>query len=200
MRRRLGSTWGPRVVSEERGASAVEAALVTPVVFALLIGILEFGIAFKDYLGVQAMVRSGVRTASAEPRLGSFAQDTVDRMVATGTVVPKQDIQQLWVYKANDTDDFPSGSSSFADCTTCVKFAWNATTKVFTPISNTWAASAQNACPRAVNANRPPDRIGIYVQLRHNSISGMIRPLTISEATAMYLEPYPTPLGCGPRP
>ena len=36
----------------ERGASAVEAAIVTPVVVAMLFGIIEFGMLFKDWLAV----------------------------------------------------------------------------------------------------------------------------------------------------
>ena len=183
----------------DRGASAVEAALITPVVMLLLFGIIEFGIAFKDYLGVEAMVRAGVRTASAEPRLGGFAQNAVDQMVATGTVVPKQDIQQLWVYKANAGDDFPEGFSSYSDCTKCVKFTWDAGVKAFRPSVDNWAAVSQNACVKAVTGVMP-DRIGVYVQVRHLSVSGIIRPLNISEASAMYLEPFPALQGCGPRP
>ena len=51
---------GNRRRSGDRGASAVEAAIVTPVVMAMLFGIIEFGFFFKDYLAVAAGVRAGV--------------------------------------------------------------------------------------------------------------------------------------------
>ena len=68
----------------ERGASAVEAAIVTPVVVAMLFGIIEFGMLFKDYLGTQAMLRAGVRVgvgraAQLDLRRRRRRQDAGDR-------------------------------------------------------------------------------------------------------------------------
>ncbi len=180
----------------ERGSTAVEAAIVTPVVVAMLFGIIEFGMLFKDYLSVEAMVRAGVRSASAAPRTATFAQDTADQMQKTGTAISPNTVQQLWVYKANPTDDFPIGNTSFSGCSVCVKFRWDDATAKFIPISSTWTAAQQNACTAAVGG--PPDRIGVYLQTLHNSMTGIIGPTTLSESSAMFLEPFPALSGCKP--
>jgi Flp pilus assembly protein TadG len=181
----------------ERGGSAVEAAIVTPVVVSMLFGIIEFGMLFKDYLGVQSAIRAGVRTASAEPRNSLFATDAVAKMQEAGTVLNPADVQELWVYKANPTNDFPVGFTNYSNCTTCVKFTWDYGTKKFVgSTSPTWAAASQNACTTA--AGGPPDRVGVFLKVRHNSITGIIGSTDIAEGAALYLEPFPALSGCKP--
>ena len=46
-----------------RGVVSVEMALVAPVLIVLLFGILEFGVAIKDYLGINQAAREAARTA-----------------------------------------------------------------------------------------------------------------------------------------
>ena len=48
---------------KERGAAIVEFALVVPVLVLLLFGIVEFGIAFNDYISVRNGSREGARAA-----------------------------------------------------------------------------------------------------------------------------------------
>ena len=181
----------------ERGASAVEAAIVTPVVVSMLFGIIEFGMLFKDYLGAQAMLRAGVRVASAEPRNGTFAADAVAKMQQTGTVVNPVDVKELWVYKANPDNDFPYGFTSFSNCTTCVKFTWDPGTHILVGCTTPrWPASSHNACTRA--AGGPPDRVGVFLKVKHNSITGIIGSLDIAEGAALFLEPFPALAGCKP--
>ena len=178
----------------ERGASAVEAAIVTPVVLAMICGLLEFGMLFKDYLGTQAMIRAGVRLASAEPRTTTFAQDAAKQMRKTGTVIQPTDIEAIWVYKANPANNFPIGYANFSDCNVCVKFQWDTGTSTFVANYTNWTATQQNACTVAVGG--PPDRIGVYARVKHDSITGIIGPIKITEASAMFLEPFPALSGC----
>ena len=181
----------------ECGASAVEAAIVTPVVFMMLFGIVEFGMLFKDYLGVQAMVRSGVRFASATPRTANFATSTAQQMREAGTVINPADVQELWVYKANTTNDFPFGRTNFDDCDVCVTFRWDAGTSKFLPVKTSWTGDQQNACGRL--AGGPTDRIGVHLKVRHAPISSLLfGNIDISEESAMHLEPFPAIQGCRP--
>jgi Flp pilus assembly protein TadG len=55
--RRRGAT------RNERGAALVEFALVVPILLLLLFGIVEFGIAFNDYISVRNGSREGARAA-----------------------------------------------------------------------------------------------------------------------------------------
>jgi Flp pilus assembly protein TadG len=55
----------------ERGASLVEAAMVFPILILIIMGTLEIGLAFKDYLTVSYISREGAR-------LGALAGDDPD--------------------------------------------------------------------------------------------------------------------------
>ena len=95
----------------ERGAAAVEAVLVTPIFVLLVLGIIEFALFFQNNLSASDAVKAGVRMASAEGRNANFAQDAADRVATAGGAMNKNNIEELWVYKANATDEFPQGFS-----------------------------------------------------------------------------------------
>jgi Flp pilus assembly protein TadG len=178
----------------EGGAAAVEAAIVTPFFIMLIIGIMEFALFFQDNLGASNVVKAGVRMASAEARNSNYAQDAADRVRDEGGAINKNNVQQLWVYKANLTDDYPLGFSNFSNCTTCVKFTWNGSRFVAQTPSPTWAASTMNAC-----AAGPPDRVGVYMQLKHDGLTRLVfTSITIRESSVIRLEPIPVTNGCRP--
>ncbi|MSO85912.1 MAG: pilus assembly protein [Acidimicrobiia bacterium] len=52
-----------RRAAGERGASLVEFALIVPILFLLLFGIIEFGFAFNDYQSIRQGAREGAREA-----------------------------------------------------------------------------------------------------------------------------------------
>ncbi|MGL4175398.1 MAG: TadE/TadG family type IV pilus assembly protein [Dermatophilaceae bacterium] len=174
----------------ERGAVAVEAALVTPFVIFLIVGIMEFALYLQNSLSASDAVKAGVRIASAQGRATDYAQNTANRVQRAGGAMNKDNIEQLWVYRANDDDEFPLGTRSFDDCDTCVKFEWNGSE--FEPVYSDWPAMEMDAC-----AESPPDRIGVYVQLRHEALTGLaFDSITIREANVIRLEPIPATNGC----
>ena len=186
-----------KAILGDRGASAVEAAIVTPVVMALLFGIIELGFVFKDYLAVAGAVRAGVRTASANPRTASFAQVAANKVAQTGGAMNFNDVKQLWVFKVDPTTNQTIGFSNFSDCNYCVKFIWDSGTKAFVPITDTWASTTQNACSLSIGG--PLDRIGVYLQLKHDPFTGLVlKTIYISEASVLSLEPIPVSAGCKP--
>jgi Flp pilus assembly protein TadG len=197
LRRSAMPTTRRKRILGDRGASAVEAAFVTPVVLALLFGIIELGFVFKDYLAVSGTVRAGVRTASANPRTATFAQVAADKVAQTGGAMNFNDVQQMWVYKVAATTNKPIGFTDFSNCTVCVKFRWDSGTKAFVPISDNWSSSTQNACSLSIGG--PLDRIGVYLQLRHDPFTGLVlKTFNISEASILSLEPMPVSAGCKP--
>jgi len=189
--------------SGERGSAAVEAAIVTPLVMALLFGIVELGFLFKDYLAAAGAVRAGVRIASANPRNATFAQIAADKVAQSGGAMNLNDVQKLWVYQVNpstaaqDWQDKPIGFGNFLDCTVCVKFYWDPVAKKFgTPNINGWPALDQNACSTS-SLSGPPDRIGVYLELKHDAFTGLVfNTVTISEASILSLEPSSFVTGC----
>ena len=62
---------------EDRGAAAVEFALVVPILLVVLFGIIDFGFAINRYAIVNNAAREGVRAASL-----SASKSEVDKVVA----------------------------------------------------------------------------------------------------------------------
>jgi Flp pilus assembly protein TadG len=181
----------------QKGAVAIEAAILTPLLLLLVFGIIEFGMLFKDWLAVTSSVRAGTRMASAEPRIGTFAQDAADQVAKEGAALDMSNVQELWVYKAQTTGSnagYPvGGDANFNACTTCVKFHWNSGTKKFVAYSNTWAATAQNAC----QSDPAHDTVGVFLKITHPGVTGLIfGSMTIKEHSVMSLEPIPTSKTC----
>jgi Flp pilus assembly protein TadG len=86
----------------DRGATLVEASLVFPILILIVMGTLEIGLAFKDYLTVSYVSREGAR-------LGGLAGDDPDAdcsiLVGIGNIVTSADlarIDEIQIYKADD--------------------------------------------------------------------------------------------------
>ena len=54
----------PGIIKNERGASAVEFALILPILVMLVFGIFEFGIAYNNYISLTHAAREGARLAA----------------------------------------------------------------------------------------------------------------------------------------
>jgi len=177
----------------DRGAVAVEAALVTPIFVLLLFGIIEFGMFFKDYLAVSSASRAGVRIASAEPRIATYADDAAAAVLQEGSALNPNRIEEIWVYDA-DSNGYPvGGTSDFTSCSKCVKYHYDSSTETMKKYSDSWPAITQNACAKDVNR----DSVGIYVQYTYNSVTGLIfEAVGIRDHTVMSLEPIPATQTC----
>lgn len=200
----------------DRGAAMVEFAFLFPLVLLLTMGIIEFGLALRDYVGVSNIVRDSVRTASAEPQTGatgsltnirrghagtttptSFAYDASRIIESTGTAVPKSTIIDMWVYLANPKG-YPSQSlagwatdttGSFSSCpaATCVRYAWDNSDASFAYRSGDWDPAKINAC-----AGKPQAMaVGVYMRIQHRSVvPGLVKTdFTISDSSVLRFEP-----------
>lgn len=194
-----------RSSSGQRGAAAVETAIVLPLVIFLSIAFIDVVLLLRDYTAVSAVVRDAARVASANPRVGnveghrggpppteaeeSFAYLAAQIVETTGSALPKETIDELWVYKAN-RDGFPTIRDDgnwkldtntvdpFADgkCVprNCVRYAWTPpteTTEGFFGLASTivpaptdgfglpWDPASINACPSTVPSTLPPTDI-----------------------------------------
>lgn len=84
----------------DRGATLVEAALVFPILMLIVVGILELGMAFKDFLTVSYLSREGAR-------IGALAgnDDIADCAILTGigdlaTAKDLDRITEIQIFKA----------------------------------------------------------------------------------------------------
>jgi len=194
---------------DQRGASAVEFALVAPVLFIMVIGIIEMALLMRDHVALTSLVRTGGRTASANLQMGPagdgeggdcispctpanapmLAQLAANAIQRAGTALPPGSIRELWIYKAN-SKGYPGGASSTSmECTVnCVKYAWQPTKEQFRYLTGTWQSSTISAC-----ANNNPDSVGVYMRAEHSFMSGMFGSTADIEDHAVFtFEPMPT--------
>lgn len=100
----------------ETGAAAVEMAMVLLLLVAIIIGIAELGIAFRDWLSVSTATRSGVRVATA---IGNDVEADCRILEATAGAlvsVPIENIEELWIFQA-DTDGNPIAQQVYRPAT-----------------------------------------------------------------------------------
>ena len=184
--------WVTRSAGTDRGAVAVEAALVIPLLLVMVFGILDTGLYLRDVSAVTAATRHGVRIASAEPRRVSMVDDVAQAVAAASTVLAADSIDELWVYQAGN-DGFPVGTTSFSACPSrCVRLTWSRATGAFVPVSGTqWSPLSINACVGDTHAMS----VGVLLRVRHrmlfSSVLGSSAIRTITDRTVMKFEPLP---------
>jgi hypothetical protein len=188
----------------ERGAVAVEAALVTGVVLAMIFGILEMAFLMKDYVGVTSASRVGARAASTGAAAGTcvadpadvvpcpahsvpeLAQLAADAITSARTVLDKDSIDYIMVYDATDDD----GPDSLAGCTTsCVAYRWSASQNRFRYAQGSWNSSQIYACAEPDGAQELQS-VGVEVVVDHAFLTGIFgRAMDLSDRTVMKFEP-----------
>lgn len=188
----------------ERGASAVEFALVVPILVILLLGIIEMAFLMRDYVSMSSAVRAGARTSSAAADAGegtceasadpppctpdsvpAFAQAAADTIQKAGTAMPTQDIDWLMIYESG-SNGYPIGQSTLQCTSNCVIYVWDDALGKFRYSSGTWASASVNAC-----INDPDrDTVGVGMQANHRWLSGMFGDgKEMQERTVMQFEP-----------
>jgi Flp pilus assembly protein TadG len=99
----------PASFREQRGAVAVEFALILPLMLMLILGIIEFGIGYHSWDTTQNAVREGARLAAVDPSETNIEQ----RVRGTSSFLNQS---QLVV----DIECSPPGGGAFAACPAAV--------------------------------------------------------------------------------
>ena len=200
----------------ERGAVAIEAALVTGVVLAMIFGIVEMAFLMRDYVGVTSAARVGARAAStgaaagpcvAEPGdlvpcpangVPELAQRAADAIASSRTVLPKDAVDYILVYKANSAG-FPGTATSMpalAGCTTeCVAYTWSPGQNRFRYAQGSWDSRQVNGC---ADSPTPLDGVGVHIMVTHDWLTGIFgQSMDLTDHAVMSFEPL-TSSACAP--
>ena len=169
----------------ERGATIVEAAIIFPVLILSIIGLLELGLVFKDFLGVNFAAREGAR-------IGSLAGNDIDAdcQIVQGIVadlgaslVADGTISSIEIFQVNQQTGNPTGLTNTwtyfgSDPTDCAD--WNAT--------NNWPSTSRDVDVGAT----PLDILGVTINATHDYVTG-VPPfrgsINIDETAIQRLEP-----------
>jgi hypothetical protein len=183
--------------SGDRGATLVEAAIYTPLLFLLLFGVLEFGLAFRSYLTVSNGTRDGSRMASVIADRSDADFQILRDVKASTAAISASSVQRIVIWRATGPDDdVPAGcaagvanSSSTTPCNVYEATDFERSEEDFgcdaTDPDRFW-------CPtdRKSALSDPPDYVGIWIQVRHGFVTGMFgSDLTITDQTIMRIEP-----------
>ncbi len=170
-----------RSETNERGATLVEAALVYALLFLTLFAVVEFGLAFKDWLSVSHASREGARTGATygnDPRTNIAVLRDIDRTLAPAGIA---DGIRVTIFDAGPgsgsdsytytpstpdcTDNSPVGLPPLTGC--C---EWSPCPE---PFRDTYAVPSWDPATRDVEAP-DLDRIGVEVAFTHQWVTNFI--------------------------
>lgn len=184
----------------ERGATLVEAALVTPLLFMLVFGIIEFGTAWFHRSAVEDMSVVGARTGSVA---GNDAVADYQILQAVRHATANSDsVAAVVVYRASAPGDpLPDAcrtasvvnTATVRGCNRYVaadltlgadRFGCTGTA----PRDAAWCPSTRRTALQG--SNGPPDYLGVYVEARHQSATGLLGKLwDFTSTTVLPIEP-----------
>lgn len=170
----------------EQGATIVEFAIVMPLLLLLMIGIMEVGIAFYDYLTIERSTLEGVRTASFTGTGVDADCQTVNNVVASFPGGFLDRVQQIEIYRADangnqlagqtNTWQYNGGADPF-DCAV----SWN--------VTETWASTGRQTI---AGPSAPLDIIGVRIRMPRAWISNFppfTGGYTVDERSILRMEP-----------
>jgi Flp pilus assembly protein TadG len=192
-----------RLVGDD-GAAMVEAAIITPIFFLVLFGVLEFGGAFRDYLTVNNASQGGARAGAIAGNDADADFKIVNAVRADAAAMPSGQVVRVVVFLASGpTSKVPPacttattgiGSPTFCNVYTGSQLrvpdgsGWTDCTDNTNP-SRFWCPATRKTAATAAAGNGPPDYLGVWVEVSHPWITGLFgNSITLTSQTVTKLE------------
>jgi hypothetical protein len=149
---------------DEGGATIVEFAIVMPLLLLLMIGIMEVGVAFYDFLTIERATLEGVRTASFTGRALDADCRTTTNIVGALPGGFLNRVQQIEIYRADANGNQIAGQTNTwqylgGDPTDCGN-SW--------AVVETWPSTGRQT---VAGPSAPLDIIGVRIRMPRNWIS-----------------------------
>lgn len=153
-------------IGEDRGAALVEAAIVLPIFFLLVFGLLEFGFGFKDWLSINHAAREGARVAVAaadDVRADQLALEAfVDGL--TGDMLGSVQFVEIGNADGTAANTYTPVPGDACGWTPCPNIDINSTFESDVP----WPPSARDVVLPDV------DRVKLTVKFTHEYLTGFV--------------------------
>ncbi len=188
---------------DEKGVALVEASIISLLFFTLLFGIVESGLAFRDYLTTANISRSGARVASGHGNDVNADYLVVQAVKKATAGLGNATLDYVVVFKATDFNtslvslnaSCAAGTAVANVCNVYVPSDFTRPTTDFT-CSATIPSPDKFWCPtgRKIAASSasggPPDYIGVYVKVTHRNLFKIWRStFTFTDQTIIRIEP-----------
>jgi hypothetical protein len=180
-----------------RGSSLIEAALVFPILILIIIGTVEIGLAFKDYLAVSAMSREGARIAALA---GQDLEADCAVLEGIASITTQSDlirIANVQIYKAAEGTGAQGATDRWVynggDPMECDGATPNGVPDGWTLQAAGWPPGGGRQITVPTQPGSPPlDIVGVRVQLNRSWFTGFPPfrgSFTIDESTITRMEP-----------
>ncbi len=174
---------------QRQGQAMVEFTLMLPLLLVLAVGILEFGMLFKDHVGIHYASREGARAGAAASRSHDADCAVLLAVSTTLQTMPFDDLVRVRVFKSNSTGgcDSPCAENVYIRPTgtgnTCYQ-GW-------VPYGSlTWVP---DAIPGRRNQLPDTDALAVTVQFIHrfffNYVPGASNTIAIEDTSYNQIEP-----------
>ena len=176
----MGRSSRTRRRRSERGASLLEAAIASVVVMSVIFGVIEFGLAFKDYLSMSAAVRDAARVASTYGTTTATDYTILQSIKTRMPAVSTTQIQAVVVFKAaNASSTITSVNSTCMTASVANVCNFYTSTDIARPSSDFTGASGapDGSWPPSARKDKlsgPPDYVGVWVKISHTGLTGFL--------------------------
>ncbi|HVT77519.1 MAG TPA: TadE/TadG family type IV pilus assembly protein [Acidimicrobiales bacterium] len=162
-----------------RGAALVEAAIITPLFILLLFGVIEYGYGFLDRLTAKNASLVGARAGASEGTNGDADYDILQAVKKASQASKAASVKYVIIYKASSySASVPAACLTASQTGVCNRY----TGADFSLAETNFGCATGDRdiawCPSTRKtalggANGPPDYLGVYVQIRHDNITGL---------------------------
>lgn len=175
------------------GSLIVELALVLPLLTFLLLGIFEFGMAFRERSNLSGALRSAARIDTTNGAARSSDYLALQAFYLQMSQAKNITVNKVVIYKTTAADGAPLDptcltSAAPSPASLCNVYTWSQITNLggnpltnFGPDASTCGASWDiNYCPVLRNDRQsdPPDFVGVYADITYKSSTGLL-PTTV---------------------
>lgn len=185
--RRVFASGAERV--RERGASALEFAIILPTLIIMIFGIIETGFLVKDLVAVRNAAEEGVR-AGAVGANSATSDFKILAAVEAHLGASEKEIVRIVVYKASGPGAPPSASCKAGvpglteKCNVYTKADFDLASNQFGCLG---ASPDKNYCPTTRDVTlENPDWLGVYIKAHHPGISGLFSGTLDLERIAVF--------------
>ena len=182
----------------------VEAVIVFPVLVVIMMGSLEFGMAYRDSTTISTALRTSARTVASQGNDGTADYYALQALKAGLSGIPTAAIGRIVIYNASTQDkpDTPCLTMAAPGGQTGTKACNVYTAASLSLASTSFSSTATGSCPgtavdryycpltRDVIMASVTDYVGVYIQVRHDFVTRLFGAnLTITDKLIVQLEP-----------
>jgi Flp pilus assembly protein TadG len=175
----------------------VEFALIAPIFFLLVFGMLEYGMVFRDYLTVANTTRSGARVASAGGKNVAADYQILQSVKSASAALPSSSIVRIVVFRSDATGVFNASCKAGTAVTnlagtpgcnvySAADMSLTQAQLTTTGKSNFWAPTTR----KDTQSGTGSDYIGVYIKVDHPMITKLFgTTFSLTDNTIMRIEP-----------